>query len=152
MKLTKQQRLIRIASNVRKWAEKARPRNRPKNLEFMCGRASGELFKRLAAAGFNPTIVIGACHAFIECDGYVLDVTATQFNHWNFLEAVHTDCGLPHREPYKAVEVVTRRKAKKDPLWMPERKWPAKRFTNLKAALAYQKKQGWSIGQRISLS
>lgn len=75
-------RIKRIADNVRMWAEEMQDRNQrwDEDLSCMCGIASYELFKRLKRAGLKPTMCFANVgHAFIQCKGYTIDVTATQF-------------------------------------------------------------------------
>lgn len=53
------------------------------DLQGYCILASRDLFDRLEAAGYEPEFAIhkepSANHCFVVCDGYVVDVTATQF-------------------------------------------------------------------------
>lgn len=76
-------KIKRIASNTRKWAEKYRTQEHQdfgSDLAGMCGIAAYELFKRLDKAGLKPKYCFGDGHAFVKCDGYIVDVTATQFD------------------------------------------------------------------------
>ena len=74
-------RIKRIAKNVRKWAEELQNKNKfwDNHLSGMCGIASYELFKRLRRAKFKPTMCFSRGHAFVKCNGFIVDVTATQF-------------------------------------------------------------------------
>ncbi len=78
-------RIRKIASNTRQWAEELQRTHQiwDSDLACMCGIASYELFKRLKKAGLSPTICFAENsyegHAFIRCQGYTIDVTATQF-------------------------------------------------------------------------
>jgi hypothetical protein len=76
-------RVKRIADNTRKWAEKYRLKHRmgfSETLAGMCGLASYELFKRLERAGLQPTYCLTNNHAYIKCQGRIVDITATQFH------------------------------------------------------------------------
>lgn len=50
-----------------------------RHLGGLCGLASVFLFDRLTEEGFRPQLVMGDGHYFIECHGWLVDVTATQF-------------------------------------------------------------------------
>lgn len=70
------------AEKVRKWALKLIGDNN-NNLMGWCLTCSYLIFKRLSKFGLKPQIC-SICrgpgsHAFIYCDGYIVDVTATQF-------------------------------------------------------------------------
>jgi hypothetical protein len=74
-----------------------------KSLEFLCAITSVRLFFLLEEAGFSDVklcVTEADDHAFIQCAGYVVDVTATQFPN----------------NGYKAVEVVPVAQATDD-LW-----------------------------------
>jgi hypothetical protein len=76
------QRVKRIATNTRKWAESYQARHQldfTPNLCGMCSLASYELFKRLKRANLDPKYCLTPHHAFIKCQGHIVDVTATQF-------------------------------------------------------------------------
>jgi len=78
-------KIKRIAKDVRKWAERLQEQEQlwDNNLGCMCAIASYELFKRLRKARLDPTICFtngdDGGHAFISCQGHIVDVTATQF-------------------------------------------------------------------------
>jgi hypothetical protein len=74
-----------IAQDVRIWVE-CHAQQRGYNSEFLngwCAIASAELYKRLAAAGYNSELHMHEnemwCHVFLVHDEHVVDVTATQF-------------------------------------------------------------------------
>ena len=77
--------LVKIATKVRDWAEgwNAERDLFGNDLCGMCAIASGRLHDVLTTHGFEPLIVVseksGGCHCFILCDGYIVDITATQF-------------------------------------------------------------------------
>src|SRR3990167_11485989 len=49
------------------------------DLNGLCGKAAAILYHALEHAGFNPKIAHTLGHAFVLCEGYIVDVTATQF-------------------------------------------------------------------------
>ena len=51
-----------------------------KNLGGFCLNSSYLIFKTLKKNGFNPKIIINEEHSFILCDGYIIDISAYQFN------------------------------------------------------------------------
>lgn len=73
--------IIKIARQARQWAM----RNRHKegfesDLMGMCAISAADLFTRLTKAGFRDVrIAANLGHCFVQCGGYVVDVTATQF-------------------------------------------------------------------------
>ena len=75
-----------VARNVRKWAEKyAKENHYPRDLCGMCAIAAGEMWRRLKGRGANPILCIALydppfAHCFVECNGYLIDVTATQYD------------------------------------------------------------------------
>jgi hypothetical protein len=74
-----------IAHDVRLWAEYyAEDADFPKDLGGLCAIASGELHARLKRNGISSTIVLyegfELGHCFVEAEGHVVDVTATQFH------------------------------------------------------------------------
>jgi len=50
------------------------------DLSGMCAIASFYLFRLLKKNGYKPAFAINEGHAFVVCGGYVVDVTATQFD------------------------------------------------------------------------
>ncbi len=99
-----EERLKQLARQVRRWAM----RNRAKyhstcRLDGMCAITSARLFIQLRNAGFHDTklcVTKEDDHAFILCSGYVVDVTATQFD-----------------SHYKAVVVIPIEEEATDDLW-----------------------------------
>lgn len=78
--------LIRIAKETRTWAEnlynhKTLLGNKDwyQGLGGMCAICSVELADRLKKVGFSPNIAKNDTHVFVLCDGYLIDITATQF-------------------------------------------------------------------------
>jgi len=90
----------RIASKVRHWAK-----NRDdcyQDLWGWCGVCSVKIFKELQKIGKNPEFVmikkehVRSSHCIVICDGYIIDVTATQFGNdraVNVIPVVHIDSG-----------------------------------------------------------
>lgn len=80
------QKLRCVARNVRRWAERyAEENDHPCDLNGVCAIAAGEVWKRLKALNANPVLCIAIynppafAHCFVECSGYLIDVTATQY-------------------------------------------------------------------------
>ncbi len=77
--------LVKIATEVREWAEDWNKLHDMFSYDLcgMCAIAAAELHRALVLNGYEPLIIVsednGACHCFVVCDGYLLDVTATQF-------------------------------------------------------------------------
>lgn len=70
-----------VAQKTRRWAMQTNRRKHdfPSDLEGMCGIASVKLHANLEAEGYSPFIHYSEGHAFVVCDGMIVDVTATQF-------------------------------------------------------------------------
>lgn len=123
--MNKKQKIKKIALQVRQWCEKV---NNDYNLfddDFagMCGIASVYLYKQLKKHGMRPKIVENNAHCFIVCEGYIVDVTATQFG-------------------YRRVFVEEFNQAEHDGSW-----WSIERtFTNLKKFAKHQNKS-WPTDQ-----
>ena len=72
--------VIRIAYEVRDWAEDFARKNRfPGDLCGMCAIVSGEISKRLAAKRIKHEIALSREHAFLIVDEMVVDATASQY-------------------------------------------------------------------------
>jgi len=50
------------------------------NMGGFCLNASYLIFKTLKNNNYNPSIVINEEHSFVLCDGYLIDISAYQFN------------------------------------------------------------------------
>ncbi len=76
-------KVLKIASIVRKWAEKkAKKEQGPSDLCGYCAIASHRLHSALQNAGIkNSKIVYAHNHAYVKVGNRVIDVTATQFGH-----------------------------------------------------------------------
>lgn len=61
-------------------------RRMARTLSGCCWSLSRDLYRRLRAAGFAPSLRHGTfdakCHYWLELDGAILDVTATQFGRY----------------------------------------------------------------------
>jgi len=71
-----------IARQARKWAEELAAKSRGEVASDLCGLcaiAAGHLHKRLRAAGLPSVLAVNSGHCFVLLGGYVVDVTATQF-------------------------------------------------------------------------
>lgn len=77
----KQHQLVyNIAKRSRLWAEaRAKSYGYPYDLCGMCAITAGHLHRALRQAGFKSVIACGPFHCFVLLNGYVVDVTATQF-------------------------------------------------------------------------
>lgn len=74
-----------IMWDVRTWAEKTQEHAGywHDDMQGLCAICSYVLFKRLRKHGYKPVLVVAWCHAYVELENYILDVTATQFSkHW----------------------------------------------------------------------
>ena len=98
----------KVARRVRRWAVKNRDRwPTDRALHCMCAITSFRIFTQLKGAGFTDVKLCATeedDHVFVHCDGYVVDVTATQFN------------GYTYGDSYKAIEVLPITEATDD-LW-----------------------------------
>lgn len=76
--------IFRIASRVRDWAEEiAAQYELPASLCGLCAIAARKLFRELKKSGYSSELMIhhkdSLAHAFVVCQGFIIDVTATQF-------------------------------------------------------------------------
>lgn len=81
--------ILSIATRVRAWAERYAERHGfNHNLRGVCAIASSKLHRELKEIGIDTTInlaqVNSNCHVFLTVDGFILDVTATQFSKETF--------------------------------------------------------------------
>lgn len=76
---------------VRKWAQD-KAGNYEQDLCGWCAICSAELWKRLGKIGLSAEIfvteVYGISHVFLMMDGYIVDVTASQFSEFQRYEVV----------------------------------------------------------------
>ena len=116
----------KIARDTRKWCMRHRYKvNVYCDLCGMCAIAAGELHKRLTHAGFDSKIALrnkNFGHAFVICEGHIVDVTATQFS-WK----------------YKAVEIVPLSQKKDRPTFWRE----TAKYKSVDDLIYRQKKSGW---------
>lgn len=81
--------LIQVAKEVRKWAFNSFGEDAPDDLNCFCAICSFEIFRRLKSSGHKPIFHQINCpsgsesHCIVECEGYSIDVTATQFNDYH---------------------------------------------------------------------
>lgn len=70
-----------VANQTRRWAERYAANNYfPRDLTGVCAIAATKLFLDLQKNGFKDIhIVENTEHAFVVCEGHIVDVTATQF-------------------------------------------------------------------------
>lgn len=86
--------LVREAKSVYDWARRINKSD--DELGCWCAICSYELFKRLRRQKLNPTFYKvdddGFGHCFVDCMGYIVDVTARQFTpDVNFIEVRKTN-------------------------------------------------------------
>ena len=74
--------LRRIAKEIRAWAEDNLD-DSVGDLSCKCAICSYELFIELKKNGFDSWFAQNDGHAFVICEGYIVDVTATQFGRKN---------------------------------------------------------------------
>jgi len=101
-------KILIVATRARKTIEKLNARLNylfPTTLEGLCGVASGHLFTLLRKAKLKPVIRSNDYHYFVECGGFIVDITATQFYRKKILVipdnkkryAYHTNKSLKHK-------------------------------------------------------
>ena len=115
-----------IALKVRKHCEafansdasKGHDFHKQKNLDCMCAVASYALCKALQKNGVSATMISGTCggwrdeHCWVESDGYIIDITSTQFRDLKDKGKVFI---TPNNHPlYGKKEVITSYKQMKD--------------------------------------
>lgn len=71
-----------IARRVRRWAERVAASNNDygADLAGMCAVASRQLLTELLSAGYQAKVAYQWNHCFVLVEGYIVDITATQFN------------------------------------------------------------------------
>lgn len=132
MKLTMTPKKMRsVVEGVRKWAEEYARVNRhySTGLCGLCAITSAKVWEKLKKRGANPMLCLSlrdfSGHIFVECDDYVIDVTATQFG-------------------FGKVVVRKIKTAQKVDQWVTAWRW--KTIAGLKAR---QKKDNWPSSQRV---
>lgn len=102
-----------------------------KDLCGFCARGSAILFNELKKRNYEPKIIEGDGHFYIECNGYIIDITATQFGDFS--------------------KVVVRKKLstymKNLGYWNVLNK-----YNSIEAARKQQRSDGWTIEQTITWS
>jgi hypothetical protein len=74
--------IYQCAERARAWAEAQAKQNRfAPDLNGLCAISSAYLCAELEAAGLRPKAVLAPGHCYVECDEFLVDVTATQFGH-----------------------------------------------------------------------
>jgi hypothetical protein len=124
MNVAEKRKCYNAARRARRWAEANWHRFEvfDEDLEGMCGIASCILLQELEKEGIDAKIYEAECHAYVMYDGYIIDVTATQF-------------GGP--------KIMFRRRKKEESY-----EWYAgKSFTSAKAFVKHQRAVGWPSGQ-----
>lgn len=117
--------ITQLAEKAREWAEKEQeknPKSFKKNLTGLCAKANSYLFSLLKENQIESHIVINNYHCFLLYEGYVIDVTATQFGEKRILIEEYPNMNY----------------------------WAYKKelvFSSVEALLKYQKKSGWKSEQ-----
>ena len=116
--------LLRCAQAARRRAERlAKARDSDGDLCGLCGIASAYLASLLRARGLEAEVVVwsSSCegHCYVECGGYLVDVTSTQFGRQKV--ELHPLAGKP-----------------KEPYWQGRR-----RFATTQALRTYLRRAGW---------
>ena len=90
--------IVELHSNIRGFENQ--------NLESWCGIASWIVFRLLKKRGYSPKLCSNDLHAFVICDGHLIDLTLMQFHpHWFEEVYIHqTGKGHPAAEPYHLVK------------------------------------------------
>lgn len=96
-----------------------------------CARGSAILFNELKKRGYEAKIVEGDGHFYVECEGYIIDVTATQFG------------------PFSTVVV---RKSLSVSMQSMGYWKPYKKYNSIESARRQQRNDGWPIEQTITWS
>ena len=77
-------RVLHIAKRTRAWAEAlARRHGFPPDLCGLCATASAQLMLALRAKGYDAVFHENYGHCFVVLNGYIIDITATQFGKRN---------------------------------------------------------------------
>jgi len=81
MEQAKKNKIRKLGYRVRKKFDQiSRKEGGSDSLEGYCARASAILSKLLDENHIDHDLVYGDCHVYIECDGYIVDTTSTQFS------------------------------------------------------------------------
>lgn len=135
----------KIAQQTRAWAHRHRHKvDVEEDLCGMCAIAAGELHKRLKVAGFSAVIALRNTedegHAFVICEGHIVDVTATQFG---WITTRGNNRNWERQRRLKPVEIVPLLPKKDRPYFWQE----TAQYDSTKKLLARQKKSGWPTQQ-----
>lgn len=80
--MSESSKIRNIARRIRRWAVlQAAKHNFPDDLQGLCAIAARRLFLEFKNEGYSPKIAYQKNHCFVLVDGYLVDVTATQFAH-----------------------------------------------------------------------
>lgn len=117
--------LLESAKKVRAQLEKYTPRKWNPNFSGLCGLGSALLLKELKSKGIQAEICENNSHAFVRSQGFILDVTATQFGYLRIV-------ALPAHQAARTAKI-----------WHTRRK-----FSTLSAFRKHQKKH-WPAHQQV---
>ena len=105
--------------------------NCTESLGGMCARASALLSTLLTQAKIKHELAYGDGHVYIECDGYVIDVTATQFGEQYGMTLIRPQFEMQNKELH-------------DTWWR-----TSKLFKNINHLIRWQKKNSWPEEQMV---
>lgn len=134
--MSNHQKILLIAQQTREWAEKKAKKEYFTYGSCLCGLcaiASAHLFKALKKQGFDPQIHMAehlfgdGSHVFITADGFLIDVTATQFE-------------------IKKKVVVRPYKSSRKWFWKKQ-----KTFNSISELAKHQYEEGWESSQRVKV-
>lgn len=127
------EKVLDLAKLVRYWAEEEADEY-SKDLCGWCAICSAELHKRLEKAGISALIVMQngsmGSHVFLNVDGWIVDVTATQFKEFRNKKVV-----LLHEKESEQFDFYE----------------PDQVFTSVKDLVKWQIKAGWPVRQTAKL-
>ena len=134
----------RIAHEVRKWAEDYADVHvdeslsiDPTDLMGMCAIASARLFTRVQSAGYiEARLWSNDIHCFVTYQGWVIDVTATQFNDYTWQD-------YRNYTVYEKVHMAMIRECQEE-WWFRDHE-----HTDAVALREFQVRVNWAEGQRV---
>lgn len=106
--------LIRLARWSRALFDEGNTKTKlfPPHLGGACAIASAFIFNALEQAGYEAAIVSGRGHTFVVCEGWLVDITATQFG----------QPGIVVRD-YEKLKLALKEKRLEAPWWVEERRF-----------------------------
>lgn len=131
-------KMYRIALRTREWAEKlAKRKDLAEDLCGLCAIASGHLHRELRNEGYRSVLATHDNHCFVLLNGYVVDVTASQFEGYERKRVV--------LQPLRKL----RQKHATDAWWAP--KWDIVHTSTTRRGMRkYQVDQGWNPNEAVA--